>query len=106
MAVITIEDVLKHAERFEQMLADFYADLSKHSCREGVRLLTDYMSRHRERIVDALEKLSPKQAKSVRLRFDTNLRPPIVDASIESNCPTTPRKRRCWMQPCSSMSVS
>ncbi len=61
MAVITIEDVLKHAERFEQMLADFYANLSERSCREGVRLLTDYMSRHCERIAEALDKLSPEQ---------------------------------------------
>ncbi len=65
MAVITIEDVLKHAERFERMLADFYADLSKHSCREGVCLLTDYMSRHRTRIVEALDKLSPEQVRQV-----------------------------------------
>ena len=65
MAVITIEDVLKHAERFEQMLAGFYADLSEHSCREGVRLLTDYMSRHRKRIAEALERLSPEQVRRV-----------------------------------------
>ncbi len=65
MAVITIEDVLKHAERFEQMLADFYANLSEHSYREGVRLLTDYMARHRKRIAEALEKLSPEQVRRV-----------------------------------------
>ena len=65
MAVITIEDVLKHAKRFEQMLSDFYADLSRHSCREGVRLLTDYMSRHRKRISESLEKLSPQQVRRV-----------------------------------------
>lgn len=65
MAVITIEDVLKHAERFEHLLAGFYADLADRSCREGVRLLTGYMSRHRERIVDALEKLSPDQVRRV-----------------------------------------
>ena len=47
------------------MLADFYADLSKHSCREGVRLLTDYMSRHRKRIVEALKKLAPEQVRQV-----------------------------------------
>lgn len=73
MAVITIDDVLKHAEKFEQMLADFYADLFTHSHREGVRLLTDYMSRHRIRIIEALEKLSPEQVRricSVPLQYE------------------------------------
>ncbi len=73
MAVVTIEDVLKHAERFEQMLADFYAELSGHSSREGVRMLTDYMSRHRKRIAEALEKLSPQQSSricSAPLRYE------------------------------------
>ncbi len=65
MAIITIKDVLEHAERFEQMLADFYADLSEHSGREGVRLLTDYMSRHRKRIADALERRSPEQVQRI-----------------------------------------
>ncbi len=73
MAIIAIEDVLIHAERFEQMLADFYADLSEHSGREGVRLLTDYMSRHRKRIAEALDKLSPEQIRricSAPLRYE------------------------------------
>ncbi len=65
MAVVTIADVLHHAERFEQMLADFYANLAEHTSREGVRMLTDYMSRHRNRIAEALEKLSPEDAKEV-----------------------------------------
>ena len=65
MAVVTIADVLHHAERFEQMLSDFYADLAEHTSREGVRMLTDYMSRHRNRIAEALEKLSPEDAKGV-----------------------------------------
>ncbi len=61
MAVTTIDDVLKHAERFEQMLSDYYTELSEHSTREGVRLLTDYMSRHRVRIKEALSELSSEQ---------------------------------------------
>ncbi len=61
MAIITIEDVLKHAEHFEQMLADFYTNISEQSHREGVRLLTNYMGRHRKHITEALEKLSPEQ---------------------------------------------
>ena len=61
MAVITIRDVLDHAEQFEQALVEFYAKLAEGSPREGVRLLTDYMSRHRKRIGEALDKLSPEQ---------------------------------------------
>lgn len=61
MAIITVADVLKHAEAFEQMLAEYYSNLSEHTVREGVRLLTDYMSRHQVRIAAALNKLSPQQ---------------------------------------------
>ncbi len=61
MAIVTVADVLKHAEAFEQMLAEYYSDLSEHAVREGVRLLTDYMSRHQARIAAALDKLSPQQ---------------------------------------------
>ena len=57
MAVVTIAQVLEHAEEFERMLAHFYARLSERMVGEGVRLLTDYMSRHRDRITAAFEKL-------------------------------------------------
>ncbi len=73
MAIATVDDVLEHAERFEQMLAAFYSDVCEHSSREGVRLLTDYMSRHRERIVEALKKMSPQQVQricSAPLRYE------------------------------------
>ena len=61
MAIVTVADVLKHAETFEQMLAEYYAKLSERTVREGVRLLTDYMSRHQARIAAALDKLSPQR---------------------------------------------
>lgn len=61
MAVVTVQDILDRAQQFEQLLADYYANVSKHADREGVRLLTDYMSRHRERILAALEKLSAER---------------------------------------------
>ena len=66
MAIITIDEVLEHAERFEQMLADYYSGLAEHTTREGVRLLTDYMSRHRVRLKEALEKLSPEIVERIR----------------------------------------
>ena len=73
MATVTVADVLEHAERFEQMLVGYYARLSEQSTREGVRLLTDYMSRHRRRIGKAMARLSSEQVKRVRsvpLRYE------------------------------------
>jgi rubrerythrin len=58
MAIVTISQVLACAEDFEHMLSDFYAKLSQQTTREGVRLLTDYMSRHRQRTHEALSNLS------------------------------------------------
>ena len=57
MAVRTVGDMLKRAWQFEQMLANYYARLARETTREGVRLLTDYMSRHRVRLLEALDKL-------------------------------------------------
>ncbi len=73
MAVITIADVLHRAEEFETMLADYYRDLAEHSSREGVKMLTDYMSRHRARIAERLAKLAPEQVERIRstpLRYE------------------------------------
>ena len=66
MGVLTVADVISRAEQFEQMLSDYYATLAEHTEREGVRLLTDYLSRHRIRIVGELERLSPEQMSRVR----------------------------------------
>jgi len=73
MAIITIKNVLEHAEQFEKMLADYYANLSENTTREGVRLLTDYMSRHRIHIEAALEKIPESQVKQIlseRVRYE------------------------------------
>ena len=65
MGVVTIAEVLRHVEEFERMLAEFYAKLSQQSTREGVRLLTDYMSRHRRRTHIALFKLPVEKAEEI-----------------------------------------
>ena len=57
MAVRTVGDMLKRAWQFEQMLANHYAKLARETTREGVRLLTDYMSRHRVRLLATLDEL-------------------------------------------------
>ena len=66
MAVVTVADVIRRAEEFEQMLSRYYATLARETEREGVRLLADYMSRHRIRIVGELERLLPEQIARVR----------------------------------------
>jgi len=73
MAIITIRNVLEHAEKFEHMLADYYAELSENTTREGVRMLTDYMSRHRIHIEAALKKIPASQVKQIlseRVRYE------------------------------------
>jgi len=64
--IVTVAGVLEHAEAFGRMLADFYSRLAQDTRREGVRLLTDYMSRHRTRIREALAKLDPDEMERVR----------------------------------------
>ena len=66
MPVVTVADVLRHAEQFERMLADYYRHLAEETPREGVRLLTDYMSRHRARLTGALARLDPDQVRRIR----------------------------------------
>ena len=65
MGVVTVADVLRHAEAFEKRLGGFYKRLSERTSRDGVRLLADYMSRHRLRIAGALDKLSPAQVRRI-----------------------------------------
>ncbi|MHC4987010.1 MAG: hypothetical protein ACYTFX_00745 [Planctomycetota bacterium] len=50
MAAITLGEILKHVEEFEDVLQNFYSKLSQKTTHEGVRLLTEYMSRHSHRI--------------------------------------------------------
>lgn len=73
MAVVTVAEIMLHADAFERLLAEFYEKVSEKTQRDGVRLLTDYMSRHRRRIAEVLAKLSPEQLSRVLttpLRYD------------------------------------
>ena len=49
MGIMTIAEVFERMDEFEHMLADFHANVLQASTREGLRLLMDYMSRHRQR---------------------------------------------------------
>jgi len=65
MVATTVADILKHAEKFEQLLSDYYRRVSEETISEGVRLLTDHMSRHRVRLKEALAKLSDEDLSRV-----------------------------------------
>lgn len=65
MAVTTVACVLKRASGFECLLMDYYLGLAERSTREGVRLLTDYMGRHRRRLSEALERLEADEYRRI-----------------------------------------
>jgi hypothetical protein len=65
MLAITLGEILGHVEEFEGNLKDFYAKLSTKTTHEGVRLLTDYMSRHSFRIHNLLEKVPLETRKAI-----------------------------------------
>ncbi|MBW2726201.1 MAG: hypothetical protein JRE71_17630 [Deltaproteobacteria bacterium] len=60
MAVTNVACVLRRAGDFEHQLMIYYLDLAEQTTREGVRLLTDYMARHRRRLAEALERFPAK----------------------------------------------
>ncbi|MFW6189129.1 MAG: hypothetical protein ACOC7T_01740 [Planctomycetota bacterium] len=109
MAIITVNDVLDHADRFEKKLAQYYEQVSRRTVREGVRMLTDYMSRHRRRIREVLAELGPEQTRRVRstpLPFDPEAADKHCmkdveidpDASAEQVLDTAIRFDRCLMR--------
>lgn len=76
MVAITISEILAHVEDFERMLAAYYANLSEQTDQAAVCLVSDYISRHRRRTIEALSKLPPAQlrhARDVRLRYRPDL---------------------------------
>ncbi|MHC4881725.1 MAG: hypothetical protein ACYTEN_05255 [Planctomycetota bacterium] len=65
MAAITLGEILKHVEEFEDVLQNFYSKLSQKTTHEGVRLLTEYMSRHSHRIHEFLASIPPERKKTI-----------------------------------------
>ncbi len=81
MGVITVGEVLRRASEFECRLMNFYLDLAEHATREGVRLLTDYMARHRQRLAEALERFPEQEYRRISelpIRYEP--------ASIDDSC--------------------
>ncbi len=89
MAFVTVDDVLCTAEGFEERLVKYYKALCDSSTREGVRLLADYMGRHRRRLSAALERLDPDERERISacpIRYE----PEAPDVSCFKNRELTP----------------
>jgi hypothetical protein len=63
--VTSVTEILLHAERFEDVLAEYYRVISRETPHDGVQLLADYMSRHRKRLRAELEKLDPEELRRI-----------------------------------------
>ena len=89
MAKVSVEDVLEHARGFEQELAAYFRNIADNTTRDGVRLIADYMSRHRLRLEGALRDMSPEQRKRLKrvmLPFD----PEVADCHCFEELQLTP----------------
>jgi hypothetical protein len=79
MANLTVGDMLDRAQTFESRLEEFYAAVRDAARSDGVRLLTHYLSRHRNHLPTALQALSPGAEHRIRLGTlkydDTEFRP-------------------------------
>lgn len=78
MQAITIGQILDHVEKFESMLAEFYRKHSEKNPHEGVRLLTEYMSRHSCRMRELLSTLPPEKITHI-LKVPLSYEPQIPD---------------------------
>lgn len=78
MRAVTIGQVLDHVEAFEGMLVDFYQRFSRENPHEGVRLLTEYMSRHSHHIKKFLSDLPTRQVKHM-LKVPLSYEPHVPD---------------------------
>jgi hypothetical protein len=73
MSVVTIGDMLERAADFERRLESLYAGLRDRASRDGVRLLTYYLARHRRHLPDVLGAFPEQQLsrmKHVLLKHD------------------------------------
>ena len=78
MRAVTIGQILDHVEKFEAMQADFYRRLSEENPHEGVRLLTEYMSRHSSHIKELLGDMPPEDKAHI-LKVPVSYEPHIPD---------------------------
>lgn len=73
MAVVTVKDMLERAADFERRLEAYYAALRDTSKDDGVRLLVQYLARHRRHLPEALASVAPEDLSGIRtvpLKYD------------------------------------
>jgi hypothetical protein len=66
MLAITIEEILGHIESFENSLTGLFERIHDETHDEGVRLLTDYIARHRHRTLAELERCSHQEIEHIK----------------------------------------
>ena len=78
MAIVSIEDLLDRADRFEERLVAFYAEVRDRTKEDGVRLLTYYLVKHRKHLAEALGQFDADRVariKKNRLKYDVEFKP-------------------------------
>ena len=78
MAIINVGDLFHKAEEFEQMLEKYYVQIRDETEDNGVRLLTYYLSRHRNHLGQVLADFSTNDTQKVRnikLKYDVAFLP-------------------------------
>ncbi len=65
MSIITVADVLKTARDFEAKLVDYYRKIAEQTTSDGVKLLADYMGRHRRHLSEALDRLDDAEREEI-----------------------------------------
>jgi len=79
MANVTLGEILDQVQQFEKRLEVFYAAVRDTARSDGVRLLTHYLSRHRDHLPTALQTVSATALARIRrsaIKYnDTEFRP-------------------------------
>jgi hypothetical protein len=83
MAFSNIEDLINHISTFEVTLTAHYAAIRDQSENNGVRLLTYYLSRHRNHLmkaIDDFDKNSIERIKKIKIKYE-------IDQNLGKNFP-------------------
>lgn len=78
MAIVTIDDLFNRAEEFEHKIERYYARIRDETEKNGVRLLTYYLARHRRHLKQALNDVegeAVKRVRAVQLKYDIDFSP-------------------------------
>lgn len=72
MRIEQVKDILEHTRRFHELISDYYQDLSKHTDKERLRIILDYLAEHERHLENALaeyEKCAAKEILNVWLPY-------------------------------------